>query len=226
MDSPKATLSAICAWIVTTSMPAFCADNDTQFKLNAQFTHHQSLSRNEVDSSAVAMTRPQTPDAASSQFSIMPPQGAPSMDVNPQGYISERNVDWRGWIAALADRWYYVLRLHENSSGLQYLTNGPALIQFTCFANGTIGNISLQQSSGNDAYDRLQMIALMQTAPLPPFPLGTRRSAISLCQGWESHVKRPGEQDFVPGSFGRSFPMEKVTEWVKPNPSTALSQRP
>jgi hypothetical protein len=74
--------------------------------------------------------------------------------------------------------------------------------------------VILRQSSGNVIYDHLQMLALVQTAPLPQFPAGTKRHSITLILGWESHIKQPGEEDYTPGSFGKNFPLEKVREWV------------
>jgi TonB C terminal len=129
--------------------------------------------------------------------------------------MREYNVDWAAWIAKMADRWYFVLKGYEDLANVHFVTVRPALIQFTCYSNGSLGNIMLKQSSGNPAYDRLQMIALMQAVPVPQFPYGTKRQSITLVQGWESHVRQAGESEYEPGSFGRGFPMEKVKEWVK-----------
>ena len=134
-------------------------------------------------------------------------------DSDPRSFLKEKNVDWSGWVSQLADRWYYVLRSHEESAGVQFITQRAALFEFTCYADGRIGNLTLKQSSGNEIYDHMQVVALMQTAPLPPFPAGTKRTSITLLQGWESHIKRTGEQDYIPGSFGRNFPSERVREW-------------
>jgi hypothetical protein len=127
----------------------------------------------------------------------------------------EYNVDWATWLAKVADRWFFILDQYERSTQQHYVTLRPALFRFTCYNTGQIANITLKQSSGNPTYDRLQMVALIQSMPVPQFPVGTRRQTITLVQGWESHVRQAGESDYVPGSFGRGFPMEKVTEWVK-----------
>jgi TonB C terminal len=127
----------------------------------------------------------------------------------------EYNVDWASWLAKVADRWFFILDQYERSTQQHYVTLRPALFRFTCYNTGQIANITLKQSSGNPTYDRLQMVALIQSMPVPQFPVGTRRQTITLVQGWESHVRQTGESDYVPGSFGRGFPMEKVTEWVK-----------
>jgi hypothetical protein len=127
----------------------------------------------------------------------------------------EYNVDWASWLAKVADRWFFILDQYERSTQQHYVTLRPALFRFTCYNTGQIANITLKQSSGNATYDRLQMVALIQSMPVPQFPVGTRRQTITLVQGWESHVRQAGESDYVPGSFGRGFPMEKVTEWVK-----------
>lgn len=195
-------------------------DSNQLYKLKAMTTSQSRLSRSEVDTSnlgalAPKQAPPQMAFAGSAETSV------PAMAIQPEksepdkSYLQEYAVDWSGWIAKLADRWYYVLRMNEEVVGNEFVTARPALIQFTCYNNGQIGNMFLKQSSGNPAYDRLQMIALMQAAPLHAFPQGTQRTSITLVQGWESHIKQAGEQDFVPGSFGKGFPMEKVKQWIK-----------
>jgi hypothetical protein len=139
---------------------------------------------------------------------------AKESDMAAEVRMREYNVDWAAWIAKMADRWYFVLKGYEDLAHVHFVTVRPALIQFTCYSNGALGNIMLKQSSGNPAYDRLQMIALMQAVPVPQFPYGTKRQSITLVQGWESHVRQAGESEYEPGSFGRGFPMEKVREWV------------
>lgn len=126
----------------------------------------------------------------------------------------EYNVDWASWLAKVADRWFFILDQYEKSTGQHYVTLRPALFKFTCYNTGQIANIAMKQSSGNVTYDRLQMVALIQSMPVPQFPAGTRRQTITLVQGWESHVRQAGESDYIPGSFGRGFPVEKVTQWV------------
>jgi hypothetical protein len=126
----------------------------------------------------------------------------------------EYNVDWASWLAKVADRWFFILDQYERSTQQHYVTLRPALFRFTCYNTGQIANITMKQSSGNVVYDRLQMVALIQSMPVPQFPAGTRRQTITLVQGWESHVRQAGESDYIPGSFGRGFPMEKVTQWV------------
>lgn len=135
----------------------------------------------------------------------------------PPSYLNEYDVDWSSWISQMAARWHYNLRRLEAQSNVCFVTERPALIQFTCAANGQVGNFSLKQSSGIYAYDQLQMLALSQVTPLPPFPKGTRCATITLVQGWESHTKKPGESGFDPRAFGRRFPMEKVQQWVRSN---------
>ncbi|HEY9786874.1 MAG TPA: TonB C-terminal domain-containing protein [Candidatus Obscuribacterales bacterium] len=139
-----------------------------------------------------------------------------NLGARPHSYLEEYNVDWSGWISAMTSRWLANLKLLEAQVNTQFITDRPALIQFTCYPSGQIGNIALRQSSGVDTYDRLQMLALSQVVPLPPFPAGTKCSTITLVTGWESHAKRPGESEFDPIKFGRGFPMEKVEQWVRP----------
>jgi hypothetical protein len=193
-------------------------DGKTPFKLKAQVSDRQQLSRTELDPAALGALSPQKAPKMALATPPSTPRALPADNNEPvdKSYLQEYAVDWSGWIAKLADRWYYVLKLHEESVGATFVTQRPALIQFTCYSNGMIGNLMLRQTSGDSDYDQLQMVALMQTAPLPPFPQGTFRSSITLVQGWESHVKQAGEQDFIPGSFGKGFPMEKVRQWVQP----------
>ena len=175
-----------------------------RFELSAMVSDRASLSRNEVDPAAVG----------NSGGAAKQPKGAavapPEID---NSYLKEFNVDWSGWIGTQADRWYYTLKTAETTFGLQFATLRPALIQFTCYADGSIGNVILKQSSGVPVYDRLQVETLLATMPTPAFPTGTQRSSITLCLGWESHPKQEGESDFQPGSFGKNFPKEKVRQW-------------
>lgn len=214
-------LSLVLGLICLTGKGAFAQDENQLYKLKAMTTSQSRLSRSEVDTSnlgalAPKQAPPQMAFAGAAEQTSVPAITIPADNPEPdRSYMQEYSVDWSGWIAKLADRWYYVLRMSEEVVGNEFVTARPALIQFTCYRNGQIGNMFLKQSSGNPAYDRLQMIALMQTAPLHAFPQGTQRNSITLVQGWESHIKQAGEQDFVPGSFGKGFPMEKVKQWIK-----------
>gem|GEM_PF-1924474 len=123
---------------------------------------------------------------------------------------SEIGVDWSHWVSTLADRWYFNLKNMEFRSGKFFRTVRPALIKFTCYRSGTVGNIALRQSCGVPAYDQMQIEALKRCMPLPPFPEGSRRMSYSLLQGWECHPRQAGEKDFKPGSYGKNFPVERV----------------
>jgi hypothetical protein len=123
------------------------------------------------------------------------------------------SVDWSQWVTQLADRWFFNLKRLETMTGRDFHSPRAAQIRFTCYPDGTIGNISLEQSSGVPTYDQLQIQALVQTMPVHPFPHGTLRKSVTLVQGWEAHPRRPGESDFQPGSFGQGFPQEKVNRW-------------
>lgn len=119
-------------------------------------------------------------------------------------------VDWSSWAGRLADRWYDKLIALEKQSGRHFRTLRPARIKFTCYADGTIGQISVYRSCGIPAYDKMQIEALKQTIPLPSFPVGSKRKSYTLLQGWESHPRVLGEPEFTPGSYGKNFPVEKV----------------
>lgn len=140
---------------------------------------------------------------------------APKEDADGgNGSMREFGVDWSSWVSKLADRWFFALTKMEQQSGLQFHTVRPALIHFTCYANGQIDNIYVKQSSGVPIYDQMQMQALLRIMPLHPFPRGTQRTTFTLVQGWESHPRQPGEEDFCPGSFGKATPMEIVRQWM------------
>ena len=205
-----------------------------KFELSVTAVGKSQLSRAEVDPMAIGMgslasRTPQVSPVPIDNSNLgapinrapqgMVPMSSPlagkvQQDDTPGAFMHEYNVDWSTWVSSLADRWFYVLRNCEHGFGVQFMTPRPALIQFTCYADGTIGNVFLKQSSGVPIYDQLQMTTLMQVVPNAPFPQGTKRTSITLIQGWESHQKRTGESDFQPGSFGKDFPAERVRQWV------------
>lgn len=229
-------LAASLSTAVMAQEPA--ASRPAPFKLNAQVNQNPQLSREGGDmivSHLSPVNQQQTsgliPPGVPAQAKVAP--GAGGFNPNsplignaravaesqqaPQPYLSEYDVDWSSWISQMAARWHYNLKRLEAQSNICFVTERPALIQFTCASNGQVGNFSLKQSSGIYAYDQLQMLALSQVTPLPPFPRGTRCATITLVQGWESHAKQPGENGFDPRAFGRRFPMEKVQQWVRSN---------
>lgn len=216
--------------------------SSSAFKLNAQVTDAPQLSRDAGDLMLSHLApAAQTPNASQAMLPVspaafkamMPQHGAPAVgsftakpplkaavsaqQAPPPSYLTEYNVDWSTWISQMAARWHQNLRYLEESSNVGFHTVRPALIEFTCSNTGAVGNISLKQSSGVFAYDQLQMLALSQVTPLPPFPRGTRCATITLLQGWESHAKKPGDTGFDPRAFGKGFPMEKVKQWVRAN---------
>ncbi len=146
----------------------------------------------------------QTPDTTSQQ----------QQADEPNGSMLEYGVDWATWVSKLADKWFFALKKLEDQSGLQFHTVRPALVHFTVFANGQISNVYLKQSCGIPLYDQLQVQALAQIMPIHKFPKGTKRDHFTLVQGWEAHPRRPGEEDFRPGSFGHDTPMEVVKQWM------------
>lgn len=216
--------------------------SSSAFKLNAQVTDSPQLSRDAgdlmlshlspvaqppnlsppavpVSPATLKQLMPQSSAMPSATFTARPPLkgGASVQQAPPPSYLTEYNVDWSTWISQMAARWHKNLRFLEESSNVGFHTVRPALIEFTCSNNGMVGNISLKQSSGVYAYDQLQMLALSQVTPLPPFPRGTKCATITLLQGWESHAKKPGDTGFDPNAFGKGFPMEKVKQWVRAN---------
>jgi hypothetical protein len=213
----------------TPQMPA--GGQKARFELSAMYTAIPSLSHGEIEPNAQnAMVAGPEP-APTPQIPQMPAQDkkgkiskaplVPGLDASSKladppidnSYLSEYNVDWSHWISTHADRWYYTLKASEEMLGLHFVTLRPAMIKYTCYADGSIGNLVLKQSSGVPVYDRLQMETLVATMPTMPFPRGTHRTSITLCQGWESHPRQPGESDFQLGSFGKNFPKERVSQW-------------
>lgn len=143
---------------------------------------------------------------------MIPPPTA--SEDRPNSYMEEYQVSWSPWIQNLANRWHRILKDSEELLGVEFQTARPALIQFTCYADGRIGNVVLRQSSGVPVYDKMQILSLMEAAPLEPFPPGTQKRSITLIQGWESHLKQPGEQEFNSRAFANKYPLEKVNRWI------------
>ena len=172
-----------------------------------------------VNSGTAAPTRKapliaQNPRTESGQPPAMMVPAPPAMDDRPNSYLEEYQVNWSPWISNLANRWHGILKDSETLIGVEFHTTRAALIQFTCYADGRIGNVFLRQSSGIPVYDRMQILSLMECGPLEPFPPGTQKSQITLIQGWESHRKRPGEQEFNTRAFAERYSQEKVSKWV------------
>jgi TonB family protein len=193
-----------------------------RFQLSATMSNSGQLSRAEIDKSSLGMGSLPTarqPQRGAPLIATAPPRNVPptnlKQDDTPGAFMQEYNIDWSSWVGTEADHWFYILRSAETGLGIRFDCPRAALIQFTCYADGSIGNIILKQSSGVPAYDQLQIEALRATQPTAPFPPGTVRKSITLIQGWESHKKKPGELDFQPGSFGKNFPAEVVRQWLQ-----------
>lgn len=217
-----------CTLISASAAPMASAESASQngapsdrFHLQATYNSGSQLSRTEINKNSLGMgslSAPrQEPRGAALIATAAPRQACANQiqDDTPGAFMNEYNVDWSHWVSTEADKWFYILRSAETGFGVRFDCPRPALIQFTCYADGTIGNIILRQSSGVPVYDQLQIEALKATMPTNPFPRGTVRSSITLVQGWESHKKRDGEADFQPGSFGQDFPAERVRQWLK-----------
>lgn len=224
MPAKFPAITASLALSALVALPSFAQESDAggKFELSATINSKAQLSRGEVDKSSLGMgslANPRPVQRGEALIANAPPRMIPQQpqqnDDTPGSFMQEYNVDWSHWVSTQADRWFYILRSAETQLGVRFDTPRPALIQFTCYADGSIGNLVLKQSSGVPAYDRLQVEALLATMPTMPFPKGTVRKSITLCQGWESHRKRPGETDFQPGSFGRDFPLERVRQWLQ-----------
>lgn len=209
----------------------FPSDDKKPFSLRAEITdqndssnnnNRPQLSREDVAIAPPAAQPPIKPfDLGATdgltlpeQPQVMQPRQPEPPRERPASSMIEYGVDWSRWVSVLADRWFYNLKRLEDQSGLQFHTQRPCLIKFTCYPNGAIADIVLKQSSGVPVYDQLQAQALLQCQPVQPFPQGTQRTSFTLVQGWESHPRRHGEQDYRPGSFGQGFPVEIVKQWM------------
>ncbi|HEY9870597.1 MAG TPA: TonB family protein, partial [Candidatus Obscuribacterales bacterium] len=157
-------------------------------------------------------------NSEASQGSAAQTQAKPAGASRP-GKLEGTGVDWSQWANELADRWYKNLIALERKSGKGFNTARPAKIRFTCYPDGSIKNISLYRSCGISEYDRMQIEALKQVQPLPPFPPGTRRKSITMLQGWASGPKTKGQKDFELGSYGKRMPVERVR--TRPKPKSA-----
>ncbi len=132
----------------------------------------------------------------------------------PDGMMEEYGVDWSKWVSRVVDQWFVKLQQLEGNSGLQFHTQGPALLKFTAYPDGHIEILGLKRSSGVPMYDQMQADALVQSQPLPAFPRGTKKTSYTLVQGWDSHPKQENEQDFQLGSYKGNLPMEKIRQWI------------
>jgi TonB family protein len=198
--------------------------NDPDFKLNASKTDSVNSAVGTFGSLGAGDVAP-APVTFDKKFDMLvtpkPKEETPQVDVASAKKAAvdktaelqaaeASSVDWSGWAGQLADRWFSNLKNLEYSSHRGWTTDQPAMIQFTCHADGRITGIQVRQSCGNTAYDNMQIEALKRTIPAPPFPAGTHLTSYTLIQGWEAHPRHPGEQDYKPGSFGQHMPAEKV----------------
>jgi len=203
-------------------------DPNSSFQLNARVDERPQLSRQELpgigtepamghsgsthqEGLSTLIPMPDTPqELPTSGFSLNAEQ---TDDNSPKAALSEYGVDWSAWISQLADLWFFNLKKLEDRSDYIFHTQQAALIRFTCYPNGQITDIVLRRSSGVPLYDRMQMEALARTR-CPRFPEGTQKTSYTLTQGWESHPRRAGEQDFRPGSFDAGIALERIKKWI------------
>ncbi len=231
MSSPTSCLLLAALLLVSGTLSVFAADErfaglSKQFSLKAvkddelpqsSTAGRMQLSRSDLAAVPAAITPNPGRFSLEAGQAAMPVQAKLSGQASqeqPSASIAEYGVDWSRWISQLADHWFYNLKTMEETAGLQFNTSRSCLLQFTCYPNGAITDVTLKQSSGAAIYDRLQAQALLLCQPIAPFPAGTRRISLTLVQGWQSHPRQRGEQDFQPGSFGQGFPMEIVKKWV------------
>jgi TonB family protein len=97
--------------------------------------------------------------------------------------FQEYYVDWTLWMSEVGERWTTVFNAGYNSG--RFHTDGPAFVQFTCKADGSISEIALAKSSGDSMCDRGQIEALVNCMPLPAFPIGSAKKTVTLMYVWE-----------------------------------------
>ena len=97
--------------------------------------------------------------------------------------FQEYYVDWSVWMNEVGDRWSTVFNSAYNNG--KFHTDGPAFVQFTCKADGTITDMVLAKGSGDLMCDRSQLAALANCVPLPAFPVGSARKCVTMLYVWE-----------------------------------------
>jgi hypothetical protein len=128
--------------------------------------------------------------------------------------MAEYGVDWSAWISRLADLWFFNLKKLTDRSEYEFHITTPTRLEFTCWPNGRITDISIKRSSGVPLYDQLQIEALKHTKS-PAFPAGTQKPSKTLVLGWDSHPRKAAnEQTYRPGSFDPGVSLEKIKQWI------------
>src|SRR5262249_19655749 len=122
--------------------------------------------------------------------------------------LKEYDVAWEPWRHKLNKRWLDQLQKLETASSYYFVTPEDAHVVFTCSSDGKISNVYLNGSCGVGPYDQLQIQALINSMPVPPFPKGTQRTTITLSEGWGSH---PNEKNF--NDVSRKLGKERVRKW-------------
>jgi TonB family protein len=129
--------------------------------------------------------------------------------------FQEYYVDWSLWMGEVGDRWSTVFNAGYNDG--KFHTDGPAFVQFTCKADGSISEIALAKSSGDRMCDRSQIEALVNCMPLPAFPVGSARKSVTLLYVWEyghaghfikaaeAKAEPTGKQRVMPDSYRMSI---------------------
>jgi hypothetical protein len=97
--------------------------------------------------------------------------------------FQEYYVDWSVWMNEVGDRWSTVFNSAYNNG--KFHTDGPAFVQFTVKADGSISEIMMAKGSGDIMCDRSQVEALVNCMPLPAFPVGSARKSVTLLYVWE-----------------------------------------
>jgi TonB family protein len=122
--------------------------------------------------------------------------------------FQEYYVDWSLWMSEVGDRWSTVFNAGYNDG--KFHTDGPAFVQFTCKADGTISEIELAKSSGDKMCDRGQIEALVNCMPLPAFPVGSARKTVTLLYVWEyghaGHFVKTAEKPATPKRVRSAMP--------------------
>jgi TonB family protein len=97
--------------------------------------------------------------------------------------FQEYYVDWSLWMDEVGSRWSAVFNSAYNRG--KFHADGLAFVQFTCKADGSITEVSLEKSSGDPMCDRSQIEALVNCMPLPAFPVGSAKKSVTMMYVWE-----------------------------------------
>jgi hypothetical protein len=97
--------------------------------------------------------------------------------------FQEYSADWSCWMSKVATRWATVMNSQFGHAKMQ--PSAPLWVELTCARDGSVSKAIIHRSSGDQACDKAQMLALQRCLPLPAFPVESRKRTISLMFVWD-----------------------------------------